>query len=122
MRICGTRKLGCFEISSVIQIPMRPFTVLDIVVKRKNRCRWNQTTIFYSTLYGKDFMIRGLPGVETFEDWKKLGFDTHSIIADPLFVDPENDDYSLKPESPAFKLGFKPIDLSRVGLRGTKYQ
>ena len=71
---------------------------------------------------GKDFVIRGLPGVETFEDWKKLGFDTHSIIADPLFVDPENDDYSLKPESPAFKLGFKPIDVSRVGLRGTKYQ
>jgi len=35
-----------------------------------------------------------------------------------LFVDLENDDYSLKPESPAFKVGFKPIDLSQVGLRG----
>ena len=32
----------------------------------------------------------------------------------------ENDDYTLRPESPAFKLGFKPIDLSRVGLRGIK--
>ena len=71
---------------------------------------------------GKELLIRGLPGVETFADWQNLGFDTHSIVADPLFVDPENDDYSLRPDSPAFKLGFKPIDLSRVGLRGTKYR
>ncbi|MFC1737713.1 right-handed parallel beta-helix repeat-containing protein, partial [Planctomycetota bacterium] len=66
----------------------------------------------------KDMSITGLSGVETYEDWQKRGFDTHSVIADPLFVDPENDDYSLRADSPAFKLGFKPIDLSRVGLRG----
>ncbi len=69
---------------------------------------------------GQDLVIRGLPGVETFEDWQELGFDQHSIVADPLFVDPENDDYTLRPDSPAFELGFKPIDLSRVGLRGRK--
>jgi hypothetical protein len=34
-----------------------------------------------------------------------------------MFVDPGNDDYSLKPDSPALKLGFKPIDMSEVGLR-----
>jgi hypothetical protein len=65
-------------------------------------------------------LVEGLPGVKTFKDWQDLGFDTHSIVADPLFVDPENDDFSLKPESPAFDLGFKPIDLSRVGLRNYK--
>ncbi|MFC1739324.1 right-handed parallel beta-helix repeat-containing protein [Planctomycetota bacterium] len=69
---------------------------------------------------GKDLVIGGLPGVTTFQDWQKRGFDTHSVIADPMFVDPENDNYSLRPESPAFKLGFKPIDLSMVGLRGRK--
>ncbi|MFC1739625.1 hypothetical protein ACFL1G_11355, partial [Planctomycetota bacterium] len=69
---------------------------------------------------GKDISVGGVPGVDTFEDWQKSGFDTHSIIADPLFVDPENDDYSLRPDSPALKLGFKPIDLSRVGLRGRR--
>ncbi len=63
-------------------------------------------------VFGKD--------LSTFEEWKALGFDTHSIIADPLFVDPENHDYSLRPDSPALKMGFKPIDLSRVGLRGRK--
>ena len=67
---------------------------------------------------GKDIVIGGISGVDSFASWQDRGFDTHSIVADPLFVDPDNDDYSLRPESPAFKLGFKPIDLSRVGIRG----
>jgi len=50
-----------------------------------------------------------------FEKWQARGQDRDSLIADPLFVDPENGDFSLKPESPAFKLGFRPIDLSKVG-------
>jgi len=29
----------------------------------------------------------------------------------------QNDDYSLKPDSPALKLGFKPIRISQVGMR-----
>ena len=40
------------------------------------------------------------------------------VVAPELFVDLANDDLSLKPESPAFRVGFKPIDLSNVGLRG----
>jgi len=77
----------------------------------------------YNLIYhtrSKKFVINGLPGVKTFEDWNKLGLDTHSIVADPLFVDAENDDYTLRPDSPALKMGFKPIDLSGVGLRGRK--
>ena len=77
----------------------------------------------YNLIYntrGKSLTIQGLADVKTMEDWQNDGFDSHSIFEDPLFVDPENDDYSLKPESPAFKLGFKPIDLSGVGLRGRK--
>ncbi len=35
---------------------------------------------------------------------------------DPMFVDGENHDYRLKPESPALKLGFKPIPLEKIGL------
>jgi hypothetical protein len=38
-------------------------------------------------------------------------------VADPLFVDPKSGNFSLKPESPARKLGFKPIDISHVGPR-----
>ncbi|NCO36554.1 MAG: hypothetical protein GW893_22175 [Armatimonadetes bacterium] len=53
---------------------------------------------------------------DTFADWQTLGFDTHSVVADPLFVDAENDDYSLKHGSPAFQLGIEPIDTSNIGL------
>ena len=57
-------------------------------------------------------------GVEdnSFAKWQQMGFDSHSIVADPLFVDFENGDYRLKSDSPAFKLGFKQIDVSRIGL------
>ncbi len=73
--------------------------------------------VFFHT-EGKDLVNSGAPGFDSFAEWQGRGLDTHSIVADPLFVDPANDDYSLKPDSPALKLGFKPIDISRVGLRG----
>jgi parallel beta-helix repeat protein len=54
----------------------------------------------------------------TFDEWLKAGFDAHSAIADPLFVAPERDDYRLRPDSPAWKLGFQPIPIERIGHRG----
>jgi hypothetical protein len=45
------------------------------------------------------------------------GVDVHSLAVDPLFVDPANGDFRLKPESPALKLGFIPIDVSKIGLQ-----
>ena len=45
------------------------------------------------------------------------GVDGHSLAFDPLFLDPANGDFRLKPDSPALRLGFVPIDLSRIGLR-----
>ncbi len=65
----------------------------------------------------KDPVIKGLPKIQSFADWNKSGLDEHTITADPLFVDMKNNNYALKPNSPAFKVGFKPIDLSHVGLR-----
>ncbi len=53
----------------------------------------------------------------SFEEWQQWGKDHHSLVADPLFADPEARDFTLKPDSPAFKLGFEPIDLSTVGPR-----
>jgi hypothetical protein len=54
---------------------------------------------------------------QVLETAQKDGIDMQSLATDPLFVDPERGDFRLKPESPAFKLGFVPIDLSKVGLR-----
>jgi hypothetical protein len=50
--------------------------------------------------------------------WQALGYDEHSIIADPLFVDPEQNDYRLQPNSPALEIGFKPFDLDEAGVYG----
>jgi len=52
------------------------------------------------------------------EKWQQEGFDTHSVVKDLLFVDAASDDYRLKPDSPALKLGFEPIDQGKIGLRG----
>lgn len=57
-----------------------------------------------------------LTGGNSWTDWRKLGQDAHSLVADPRFVDPAKNDYTLRPDSPALKLGFQPIDTSRVGL------
>jgi len=51
----------------------------------------------------------------TFAEWQARGQDVHSVIADPLFADPERGDFTLRPGSPAFQLGFRPIDLRTVG-------
>lgn len=49
--------------------------------------------------------------------WQEAGWDKNSIVADPLFVDAANDDFRLKPESPAIqKLGFKPLPIDKMGL------
>uniref|UniRef100_UPI0040471D6F right-handed parallel beta-helix repeat-containing protein n=1 Tax=Mariniflexile sp. TaxID=1979402 RepID=UPI0040471D6F len=56
-------------------------------------------------------------GKALIEKNQKDGVDMHSISEDPLFVDPENGDFSFKPDSPALKMGIIPIDLSKVGLR-----
>ena len=52
----------------------------------------------------------------TLDQWRKLGFDQHSVYADPMFVDPDNGDYHVKPNSPALKLGFRNLDVSSAGL------
>jgi hypothetical protein len=52
----------------------------------------------------------------TFEEWKAMRLDKNSIYADPLFVDAEKGNYSLKSESPAFKIGFVEFDMDSYGL------
>jgi hypothetical protein len=51
-------------------------------------------------------------------DWKKYGFDSNSIVTDPLFVDYADDDFRLSSDSPALKspVNFKPIDISNIGI------
>jgi len=42
----------------------------------------------------------------SFEQWQEKGMDKDSIMADPLFFDPDNRDFRLKHNSPAFRIGY----------------
>jgi hypothetical protein len=49
--------------------------------------------------------------------WQAEGWDQHSLIADPMFVDTKNGDFRPKPGAPAFKLGFEAIPVEEIGIR-----
>ena len=53
--------------------------------------------------------------LDPWASWLAMGFDKHSLVADPQFVDAAKDDYRLKPTSPAWSLGFKPIPAEKIG-------
>lgn len=59
-------------------------------------------------------------GGDDFLAWQAKGQDVHSRVADPLFENPAEGDFRLKPNSPAFALGFKPFDVSKAGARRRK--
>ena len=79
-----------------------------------------------------DYNLYWLPGADlktldrkntpagTYAEWLAAGFDAHSALADPGFVDAAKDDYRLKPGSPALALGFKPIPVHLIGPAGWK--
>lgn len=51
------------------------------------------------------------------EDYQNaFGKEDGSKVGNPMFADYENDDYTLLPNSPAFKIGFKKIDTENVGI------
>ncbi len=52
----------------------------------------------------------------TLRDWQGEGLEVHSVIADPLFVNPAQGDYRVRPESPALKLGFKNFSMDQFGV------
>jgi hypothetical protein len=56
----------------------------------------------------------------SWEQWRERGNDNGGMIADPRFVAPDRGDFSLGDDSPAFKIGFVPFDLSQVGPREGK--
>lgn len=52
------------------------------------------------------------------EEMRSLGYDRHSVVADPQCADLARRDFRLSAGSPAFELGFEAIDFSAVGPRG----
>ncbi|HTI72015.1 MAG TPA: PDZ domain-containing protein [Candidatus Limnocylindria bacterium] len=45
------------------------------------------------------------------------GCDTHSIVADPLFLDPARGDYRVSSQSPALRIGFQNFPMDNFGVQ-----
>ena len=64
---------------------------------------------------GQQSDLQSADGSAYLDGRRAEGLEANSLAADPQFVDPAHGDYRLKPGSPAWKLGFLPVDLGRIG-------
>jgi parallel beta-helix repeat protein len=67
------------------------------------------------SLFVDDVSLTEVERLDEWTSWQALGNDTHSVVADPKFIDPSKDDYRLRPDSPAWKLGFQAIPVEQIG-------
>jgi hypothetical protein len=56
------------------------------------------------------------PTVAILRKEQALGADPNSVAGNPMFVDPQSDDYDVKPGSPALKIGFKNFPMNEFGV------
>lgn len=61
------------------------------------------------------------PGIDI-ASWQQKGYDQHSVFSDPLFTDPRKEDYTVKPNSPALKMGFRNFPMNQFGHLMTRIQ
>ncbi len=90
------------------------FFALDMTGPIPKYCENNRSdrNLFWAWKAEQPVMLDGKP--ISLDAWRQAtGNDTRSLVADPLFVDPERLDFRLKPGSPAKKIGF---DASKMRL------
>ena len=76
-------------------------------------CDYN---LYWSTATNSPIFGQGC----TWERWQSAGLDRHSKIAEPRFKNIQQRDFTLLPDSPAFALSFRPIDIAPAGLYGER--
>lgn len=77
-------------------------------------------TSFNKNIYWNRLKQPIICGTTDLAAWQAKGQDKDSLVADPLFMDVAKHDFRLKPNSPAFKIGFKPFPLDQAGVYGDK--
>jgi hypothetical protein len=56
-------------------------------------------------------------GGKNLAEWRAMGQDKTSLVADPLFVDAEKGEFDLHSGTPAAQIGFESWDFSKAGPR-----
>jgi len=83
--------------------------------KRKMRCDAN---LYWDISRPEPVMNVGDDNTQrNLQQWRQLGFDSQSLVADPKFANLSAFDFRLSPDSPAFRIGFQEIDTSLIGPR-----
>ena len=103
---CGGRWLDLYD-----GMDFSIVTVKDNLIADPELCRWLRKD-------AKDFVTYKFGDPEIMGE---LAGDM-LINADPGFVDLKNRDFRLRDDSPAFKLGFKPIPFDKIGLFRDDYR
>ncbi len=67
----------------------------------------------FNLFYSK---VAQVNAVSLLEQLQKQQIEMHSRVVDPMFMDIAKEDFCLHPDSPALKMGIKPLDRSQMGL------
>ena len=94
-------------------VPLAEASFQQRLAAKESLGSWNENLYWHSGQRDELAMFK-----LNFVQWQARGLDRDSLIADPKFVNAAEHDFRLLPDSPAWKLGFQPIDTSRVGLYG----
>ncbi len=74
---------------------------------------WNSNLFYHN---GQNLSVATNYQPISLATWQRLGLDSNSIVADPLFMNAAAGDYRLQAGSPALGMGFKPIPVDQIGL------
>lgn len=106
---------GCIAYPHVRMTSPKPYDYSVSIHSKEPARRYDHAVCDWNLFYRK--------GVSREEGMKRLvdGVENaHSIWADPLFADPGNGDFTLKPGSPVRRIGFEPFDTKAAGIRAGK--
>lgn len=95
-----------FKTKSLTSTKQKKGHWLKCNVTMDRNCYWNPET--------KGFLIDSL----SLKEWQQAGRDKHTIVANPLFKNVDDNDFHFKSERIVKKIGFKPFDYSKAGVYG----
>lgn len=66
-------------------------------------------------IWADRFRVEEMAQADEWDAWRSYGADSGTIVADPQFTALGQGNYRLKPNSPALRLGFQPIQTDKIG-------